>query len=267
MATLSSRDWREPKMIAIKIIGKLDAKRHSTTDIYDIEGELGTTMGRDHCEPKKIAIDIVGTLDPKRHSQMDILGAGGGIADSGYSEGNQESGNRIIVIGNTHPSERGMNGNCYSSDGVNPTLTTNKGEGSKVAIPVLTPDRGVKKQNGKRIREDGEPSYTLTAQEPQGVAVGVTGTVTQDEHPPIYVELENGHKAYCIWYPKKECYITVRRLTPREYFRLQGWADDYFDKAQFVNSDSQLYKQAGNAVTVQVVEAIGKKLKEIEEQK
>ena len=77
MATLSSRDWREPKMIAIKIIGKLDAKRHSTTDIYDIEGELGTTMGRDHCEPKKIAIDIVGTLDPKRHSQMDILGAGG----------------------------------------------------------------------------------------------------------------------------------------------------------------------------------------------
>lgn len=50
------------------------------------------------------------------------------------------------------------------------------------------------------------------------------------------------------------------KLTPKECFRLQGWADDYFERAAFVNSDSQLYKQAGNGVTVDVIQAIGKKL-------
>ena len=51
-----------------------------------------------------------------------------------------------------------------------------------------------------------------------------------------------------------------RKLTPKECFRLMGWSDDYIDKALLINSDSQLYKQAGNGVVVQVVEAIGKKL-------
>ena len=56
----------------------------------------------------------------------------------------------------------------------------------------------------------------------------------------------------------------IRKLTPKECFRLQGWADDYTDKAMMVNSDSQLYKQAGNGVTVNVVRAIAERLKEIE---
>ena len=68
-----------------------------------------------------------------------------------------------------------MNGNCYSTGGVNPTLTTNKGEGNKIAIPVLTPDRAVKRQNGRRFKEDGEESFTLTAQDRHGVAIEVTG--------------------------------------------------------------------------------------------
>lgn len=59
----------------------------------------------------------------------------------------------------------------------------------------------------------------------------------------------------------------VRKSTPKEYFRLQGWTDDYFEKAAFVNSDSQLYKQAGNQVTVDVVKAIGNKIKEYEKQR
>ena len=52
----------------------------------------------------------------------------------------------------------------------------------------------------------------------------------------------------------------IRKLTPKECFRLQGWADDYFEKAQFVNSDTQLYKQAGNGVTVNVIHEIAKHL-------
>lgn len=100
---------------------------------------------------------------------------------------------------------------------------------------VLTPDRGEKRQNGRRIKEPGEPSFTLTAQDRHGVA------------------LLDGN-------------IRVRRLTPRECWRLQGFPDEYFDKARAAGiSDTQLYKQAGNGVTVNVARAIGERLKEVEE--
>lgn len=52
--------------------------------------------------------------------------------------------------------------------------------------------------------------------------------------------------------------IRIRRLTPKECFRLQGFTDEQFDRAAAVNSEAQLYKQAGNAVTVNVVEEIGR---------
>ena len=56
----------------------------------------------------------------------------------------------------------------------------------------------------------------------------------------------------------------IRKLTPRECFRLQGFSDEMFDKAAAVNSDSQLYKQAGNGVTIPVVYAIGSRISAIE---
>ena len=52
----------------------------------------------------------------------------------------------------------------------------------------------------------------------------------------------------------------IRKLTPRECWRLQGFSDWAFDKAQEVNSNSQLYKQAGNSVTVNVIAAIAQGL-------
>lgn len=51
--------------------------------------------------------------------------------------------------------------------------------------------------------------------------------------------------------------VKIRRLTPKECFRLQGFSDNLFEKAKAVNSDAQLYKQAGNGVTIPVVYAIG----------
>lgn len=77
----------------------------------------------------------------------------------------------------------------------------------------------------------------------------------------IFVQVSEELTVYAVWYEKYQCYIAIRRLTPKECFRLQGWTDDYFEKAQFVNSDSQLYKQAGNGVTVNVIEAIAEKLR------
>ena len=50
------------------------------------------------------------------------------------------------------------------------------------------------------------------------------------------------------------------RLTPQECLRLQGWKDERIDLILSLHSDTQLYKQAGNGVTVNVVEAIGKRL-------
>ena len=50
--------------------------------------------------------------------------------------------------------------------------------------------------------------------------------------------------------------VRIRKLTPRECWRLMGFTDEDFDKAKKVNSDSQLYKQAGNSIVVQVLEAI-----------
>ena len=54
--------------------------------------------------------------------------------------------------------------------------------------------------------------------------------------------------------------VRIRRLTPKECFRLQGFSDEYFERAKAVNSDSQLYKQAGNSVTVNVIYEIAKRL-------
>lgn len=88
----------------------------------------------------------------------------------------------------------------------------------------------------------------------------VANTLDTSCNQGIFVKVSDELIVYAVWYEKYQCYIAIRKLTPRECFRLQGWPDDYFEKAQFVNSDSQLYKQAGNGVTVTVIEAIAEKL-------
>lgn len=52
------------------------------------------------------------------------------------------------------------------------------------------------------------------------------------------------------------CKSNVRKLTPLEYWRLMGFSDEDFQKARAVNSDTQLYKQAGNSIVVPVLEAV-----------
>lgn len=188
----------------------------------------------------------------------------------------------------------------YSDDGLAPTISTNPGGNTepKIAIPVLTPDRGEKRQNGRRFKEDGEPMFTLTSQDRHGVATSLnplgglyTGVskefyrgiyegcfrclkanthdsgvalklnvININSNKGIFVKVSDELIVYAVWYEKYQCYIAIRKLTPKECFRLQGWSDDYFEKAQLVNSDSQLYKQAGNGVTVTVIEAMARKM-------
>ena len=100
------------------------------------------------------------------------------------------------------------------------------------------------------------------------VKVGQSGlkvavSVDSDDHKEdgIYVDY-NGAHVYAVWNEKYQCYVAIRKLLPIECFRLQGFTNDYFWKAEFVNSDSQLYKQIGNSVTVPIVEEIAKRLTE-----
>lgn len=94
----------------------------------------------------------------------------------------------------------------------------------------------------------------------QGTIVTKEGNIPSKDHEGHIVEIYPGVFVWAVWYEKYQCFIAIRKLTPKECFRLQGWTDDYFEKAQFVNSDSQLYKQAGNGVTVNVVYEIAKRM-------
>lgn len=144
-------------------------------------------------------------------------------------------------------------------------IANHAGQDSGVAIPVLTPDRAEKRQNGRRFKENGEPMFTLTGQDRHGIAIEVREAMNAfavDREQGIFVQVSEELVVYAVWYEKYQCYIAVRKLTPKECFRLQGWTDDYYEKAEFVNSDCQLYKQAGNGVTVNVIEEIARKFKE-----
>ena len=62
------------------------------------------------------------------------------------------------------------------------------------------------------------------------------------------------------WIDSMLYYVTIRRLTPKECFRLQGFPDDYYEKAKLVNGDVALYKQIGNSVTTNIVKEIGTRI-------
>lgn len=88
------------------------------------------------------------------------------------------------------------------------------------------------------------------------------------EHSGVFVEnsvvLDNNEKfAVAFIEPNGEVHIgRIRKLTPRECWRLQGFTNDQFNKAKSTGlSDSRLYKMAGNAVTVNVISEIGKIIK------
>ena len=55
--------------------------------------------------------------------------------------------------------------------------------------------------------------------------------------------------------------LRIRKLTPKECWRLMGFDDEDFYKAEAVNSNAQLYKQAGNSIVVDVLEAVFANLK------
>jgi DNA (cytosine-5)-methyltransferase 1 len=160
--------------------------------------------------------------------------------DSNYHKGWLDHGQRTMIqVGNVDT--KGNNsiwGRVYSPEGCSATLTDGGGLGAKTglyAVSVLAPDRPEKRQNGRRFKEDGDPMFTLTG---------------QDKHGVMVAEAQNAR---------------IRRLTPTECERLQGFPDGwtkYGEDGEEI-SDTQRYRQLGNAVSVPVVKAVMTKLKEI----
>ena len=117
-------------------------------------------------------------------------------------------------------------------------ISNHRGEHSGVIVveeaprAILTPDRETVRQQGRRMKEPNEAMFTLTAQDRHG-----------------------------IWHRGR-----VRKLMPIECWRLQGFTDEQFKKAQATGlKDGHLYKMAGNAVSVPVISAIGRKLLQLDE--
>lgn len=210
---------------------------------------------------------------------------------------------KVAVVGNTSNTHHNAH-NVHDVNGLSPTIAARDYKGPKqVAIPVLTPDRVNKRQNGRRFKENGEPMFTLTSQDRHGIAIkeatkkgyaeamegdsvntsfpnsktrrgrvgkqvaqtlqagevnqGVVIDDTQNfDGTRVYKEvaptLRSGRHGL-----KTVDNLRIRKLTPLECWRLQGFSDEQFYKAKNAGvSNSQLYKQAGNAVTVNVVDAI-----------
>ena len=191
----------------------------------------------------------------------------------------------INILGNTknpNGTARGTRDIVHDHNGIVGALTATDYKGPKqVAIPVLTPGRENKRQNGRRFKTDGEPMFTLTAQDRHGVAVlrpvrtkygkeirkaYENGEVEESRHNMTKLEPRQDGISNTITTVQKDNLLKdgfrIRKLTPRECWRLQGFPDWAFDKAQEVNSKTQLYKQAGNSVTVNVIKAIAGRLEE-----
>lgn len=208
----------------------------------------------------------------------------------------------VKQIGNYCPTKTRDNpdqGRVYDINGIAPTLSCMGGSNREpaIAVPCLTPDRANKRQNGRRFKNNNDPMFTLTSQDRHGVLVSdlYTNDSKNFARKPLHEKSRclksNKHDAGVIIYNGQKCYI--RKLTPLECWRLQAWDDESFFRAFFLDkdlahkfniayqrhknnpvrlmqwaykhqkmSDSQLYKQAGNGVTVEVIRRIGLNFKE-----
>ena len=179
---------------------------------------------------------------------------------------------------------RGSQGKrVYSTEGVSCTLTAQAGgmggktglyaqglpirsntkAGYKTAYPGDSVRLSYPTTDKKRGRVGRQIAHTLTTSADQGVLC----CVDLNENPEFtgYSRCITTNQSSGIHTHRREISgvwdgMRIRRLTPRECLRLQGWTDDRIDLILPIQSDAQLYRQAGNGVTVNVAEAIGKRL-------
>ena len=162
-------------------------------------------------------------------------------------------------------------------------------DGYQVAYPGDSIDTAFSGQNSRRGRVGNQIAHTLTTSatqayyfidlnpDPKLTEIARCITARHDsgisnrkaEHSGVFVEstdfTDDEKFAVAFIEPNGEVHIgRIRKLTPMECWKLQGFTDDQFDKAKATGlSDSRLYKMAGNAVTVNVISEIGKIIKKV----
>ena len=219
----------------------VNAPKHQGEVVLSPKGCAPTLTATDYKRPYKVAVKQVGNIIESTSF--------GGNPQTGrvYSPDGLSPTLNTMQGGSRQPKvliERPLKGltkngwhfeqNVFSKNSIAATLKATGGSGNIPKIvckPCLTPDRINKRQHGRGFKENGNPEFKLISQDKHGVLT------------------EDGKS------------IAIRKLTPRECWRLQGFSDEQFEKAKKAGiSDTQLYKQAGNAVTVDVIEQIGKRL-------
>lgn len=246
--TLTSRDYKDPRLVnenAVKQVGNIvntgNWDNPQRGRIYSSEGcsPALNCCGGGGLEPKIITGIDKSYNNPKFIETANCITS---REDRGISNRKSE-GTAVLKIGNINPSGNGMNGSVYSEDGLSPTLTTNKGEGNKVAIKQAT------KQGYIECEVGGVADLSYPDSKTRRGRVQNNGNIS-----PTITATETG---IC----KIESPIRIRKLTPRETFRLMGFSDENFDAAQKAGiSNSQLYKQAGNSIVVDVLYYIYREL-------
>lgn len=137
----------------------------------------------------------------------------------------------------------------YGMDGMCPTITTRATGGHEVKImdnrlTVRVAEATKKGYAEATIGDSINIAYPNSKLRRGRVGKERANTIDTRPHQAVITEDSNMEN------------IRIRKLTPRECWRLMGFDDEDFNKARAVNSDTQLYKQAGNSIVVNVLEAI-----------
>lgn len=187
-------------------------------------------------------IKIVGNTNPDKKIQQ----RGRVYGDDGISGAlmatDYKQPKKIIKVGHIQGCGREVSSRVYTPDGLSPTLDTAQGGGRRPKIldlPVAAASRGRNPANPSD-RTSGSP----TEQRVEINKNRTTNTLTTVKKDNLLINQDH----------------RIRYLTPLEYWRLMGFADEDFLKAELVCSNTQLYKQAGNSIVVNVLEAIFKNL-------
>ena len=171
---------------------------------------------------------------------------------------------KIKVIGNYSPSNHDAS-RIVDVNGLAPTVKENHGTVTAIVEPQWISEKGVKYiLDPKRgmctdinpdviqpLTATGQSNWTGSFVSPDIESLEKSSTIGGKE--PVNIKLKNGKT---ITSNDDVSTLRIRKLTPKECFRLMGFKDEDFEKAEKVNSNTQLYKQAGNSIVVDVAEEL-----------